>query len=758
MKMRFLLLFILWPAVLFGQLTQRIETARDIYRVQSGTLTRKGTIDFKIGSIYKSLNRIEKIAPTLTGEDTIYLNIKSNLGDLNWSMKYGLSNKMELSISGLSMFDKSRGLQRYGAGDTRIGLKFGDSNENQRIFYSIEPYLCLTTGFSEGDHLIRDFTIDKTSWGLNGYMDFKFNKGVVVFNGNYYSSGSKIEELLPAEEIFWYPMQNSFQGISRQDRTVRSKQAGFGIGGEINIPFGRRIFGEYRSTIILPDKGESRSIAQTAFGMNIINRENLVIKLGVEKALGSGTNQAGMGYFLNMKFNGIFGGRRDEPRTPPLSEELPALVPGRKPFIRREGVVFSRERSPIKDTVFLIDGSPSMIGRGLDPDNQGDNVLRNVIQFVQTIIDSAEDRSNISLVVFGDKISSLNWRDINESKREDIKNSIRDIPDIITQFADDLETNPKTGDLEKIASGFDQVYKELESFRRGDYNRIHLQRIIVFSDLVNDSNKPWGELRDLQGIQRKYRINSNDFRFLYFVQSNVQGNEKVPNEIISIVEKENGRIYRKTDVSDANMISVDQLRFNNIHRSSMFRYLSQVTKVAVLPFNTKGMAAISDELTKSFESVYDFNEYFTLVPQNKVRQVMRSEGINFSQKIEYTDAQRIGKAVGADYIVIGEVVTFKVDRGGGIYVPYLIGFPKTKIEMAVAISLIDVREGTLSYVDVIRANHSFSRGINFFARNKENKNTHLTALDYQKLQDTLLKKWKDNLRKLMFEDIGFTVE
>ena len=60
-----------------------------------------------------------------------------------------------------------------------------------------------------------------------------------------------------------------------------------------------------------------------------------------------------------------------------------------------------------------------MIGRGLQEGKRGEDVLRNTVDFIISVIDSARIGSNISVVTFSDRVNNLTWREVNEFKKED---------------------------------------------------------------------------------------------------------------------------------------------------------------------------------------------------------------------------------------------------------------------------------------------------------------------------------------------------
>lgn len=650
--------------------------------------------------------------------------------------------------------DKNGETYKYGAGDTKFGLRAGFPRDDSEFNAAVEGYYLIPTGFNEGHRLMRSFTSEKGGWGTNLYMDFTWRKASIKVNGGYFHNLSgNVEQIAESDSIFWYRMLDQYQGISKRGKIISSDQFHFGIGADLSLFKNIRLFGEYNSNRILAKEGESKSVGVASFGITLVNKPRFALKLGV--SLGMGKNLPGFGSFIDLKFNSVFGRRRRRGSPVPVIEARePVILSGRKPFFVREGVVFSQLRQPIRDTVFLIDGSPSMIGRGLLENKRGEDVLRNTVDFIISIVDSAKIGSNISVITFSDKVNSLTWREINEFKKEDLKNSIRDIPDEVTANTTVLEENKdKNIVVEDIVGGLKKAYRELESFKRSDYNRIHIQRIIMFTDGIMES-PPRSIERDLMNIIRRFNVNRDDFRFIYLVHTNPRGDEKLSDELISFVEKEDGKVFRKIEITNRNQISVGSLQFNNIDQQGIFKYLSQITKIAVLGFNTKGKAPIGEQLTESFKEVFDYNEYFVLSKQKDVKRVLEMEGLKPDSKIDLKTAQRLGQKLGVDYVVVGEIVQFKQERDKGFYIPYLIGLPKTSVNISVSVNLIDVKDGFLSFVDVVSASNSMSRGISFFPADREGKNEYLSAIERQELYKGLLQKWANELRSIMFEDVS----
>jgi len=725
--------------------------AQDFYRVKSALLPRRKTFDFRFATQYQSTDNAFKVP--VNALDTLNVAGSSTLANLQWMLSYSVNNNLELSVSGMAFYDKNESVYRYGAGDTRIGVRYTTPNLETEFNWGIEAFYSLPTGFDQGDRLVRAFASDKGGWGGALYVDFSWKNWSAKVNGTYFNAGGKVENIAQPFNTFWYNTLDGIYGISPNGETIQSSQANFGVGLSRNFFYGTRLFAEYYAYNVFTKEGDGKSLGNVSAGLSLYQKPGFDLKIGYDMPLGEIRPSSGI--FLDLRMNGIIGGRRVLiPTVPVISEEEPTLSPGRKPFFRREGVVYSRVREPIRDTVFIIDGTPSMLGRGTVEGNRGEEVARNIIDFIQVLIDSTKESSNISLITFSDEITNLSWRSIDESKKEEIKNSVRDVPDQMNFKADDLETrNSSRPWKEMLEEAIIRGYQELAAFSRADYNKIHLQRIVIFSDGIDDSSTPHNLETAFNSIMRRYQLDREDFRYAYYLHTNPRGEGvKVDDSIITFVEKENGKVFRALDIANVGEEFVQELAYNNIAQRSSLRYQSQITRIAVVDFNTKGMGNVRQPLIEAFNKIFDYNDYFVVKPQAEVEAVMASESTGSNRQPDLRDLVRVGRRLGVDYVVYGEVINYTVNRGKGFYIPYFFGLPKTEISIDVAIRLVDVAEGTLEYVNTISSNSSRRDGFIMFPRSRENKMKQLSGVEQMDLHKKLMERWAQRLRESMFED------
>ncbi len=748
-----LILLLLIPAALSAQ---NYSMGFDYYRLKPALIAKIGTVDFSATTSYQNTDMYFRIP--VNAIDTLRVSGSSMLVDMKWNLNYSFRKNWEINVAGMAFYDANEGVFRYGAGDTKIGLKFAAPNVESQFNYAVEGYMTVPTGFDDGDRIVRNFAIGKTSWGVNFYTDLLWQKWSAKISGGYFNAAGRAEKISDTENTFWYSVLNGVTGISPRGEVINSAQSHIGFGVGRDFFFGSKLFAEYVSNNIHVNTGDGKSLGNIAGGISVLNREGLKVNVGFDMPLG--TQRPGMGFFGSIRMNGIIGGRRIiVTPTPTLAEEEPTLAPGAKPFFRREGLVYSRVRSPITDTIFIIDATPSMLGRN-SVGERGEEVARGVIDFIQILIDSTQANSNVSLITFNDEVTSLSWRNIDDAKKEEIKNSVRDVPDEISAKADEIENRAGTYQWQELLEqAILKGYEELDAFQKSDYNRIHLKRVIVFSDGIDESTRTHNLRAGFDSIVRRYQITRDDYRYFYFVHTNPKTEgAKINDRIITFVEQEDGKLFRSTDIANVGEEFVGDFSFNRIEGTSGLRYQSQITKIAVLDFNTAGQGNFRNPLIDAFKSIFEFNEYFVVSPQNEVRNSMARAGVTVDQKLDQRKLMQIGRGLGVDYVVYGEVVDLRTERGKGLHIPYFFGLPKTEMSIEVAIQLINVSDGTLAYVDRITAQSSHREGVSFFPTSRENKMNQLSGLDIEKLQIRLMENWARRLRDSMFEDRTIIIE
>lgn len=94
--------------------------------------------------------------------------------------------------------------------------------------------------------------------------------------------------------------------------------------------------------------------------------------------------------------------------------------------------------------------------------------------------------------------------------------------------------------------------------------------------------------------------------------------------------------------------------------------LGALQKVAVLPFeNVSGVTAASDKVHKIFLVELLSVEAFDVIEPGQVSKVLKGEKVASPDQLTPEDFKRIGGALGADALFLGQVVDYTDARGSG---------------------------------------------------------------------------------------------
>ena len=94
--------------------------------------------------------------------------------------------------------------------------------------------------------------------------------------------------------------------------------------------------------------------------------------------------------------------------------------------------------------------------------------------------------------------------------------------------------------------------------------------------------------------------------------------------------------------------------------------LSTIKKVAVLPFeNVSGAAGAADKVHKIFLVELLSLEVFEVVEPGQVSRAIKAESVASPDQLTPDDLKRIGTTLGADGLVMGQVVDYQDNRSSG---------------------------------------------------------------------------------------------
>jgi len=101
---------------------------------------------------------------------------------------------------------------------------------------------------------------------------------------------------------------------------------------------------------------------------------------------------------------------------------------------------------------------------------------------------------------------------------------------------------------------------------------------------------------------------------------------------------------------------------------------------------------------------------FSVVERDKLQAVLEEQNLMASGRAELSDAAKLGKLTGAQYLVMGKVSSFETDvkgTGGGVsFRGISVGGKKEEAYMAVDLRVIDTTTGEIEFVRTIEARAS----------------------------------------------------
>ena len=106
-------------------------------------------------------------------------------------------------------------------------------------------------------------------------------------------------------------------------------------------------------------------------------------------------------------------------------------------------------------------------------------------------------------------------------------------------------------------------------------------------DIADDSDDRDIESR-VSKVARKYSINRDDFRFFYYLLTNQETAKRVEEYVINFVEQEDGAVFREVNFAQREEL-LPRLDYNQTESKPILQYLSQITSIGVIGFNTNDL-------------------------------------------------------------------------------------------------------------------------------------------------------------------------
>ena len=115
----------------------------------------------------------------------------------------------------------------------------------------------------------------------------------------------------------------------------------------------------------------------------------------------------------------------------------------------------------------------------------------------------------------------------------------------------------------------------------------------------------------------------------------------------------------------------------------------------------------------------------------------------------------MAREMGADYLITGTVIEYKVTREQGFGIPCLLRFPKTTKKIDVLTGVIDLATGEVKNTGIVTAKLSTRRGFRLFPINASGDIEYLSMPQNIKLEKELIDSWAKDCVENLFDNLDW---
>jgi len=177
---------------------------------------------------------------------------------------------------------------------------------------------------------------------------------------------------------------------------------------------------------------------------------------------------------------------------------------------------------------------------------------------------------------------------------------------------------------------------------------------------------------------------------------------------------------------------------------------SRNSLVAVKEFKRSDIAYLyEDELRHKFQKELGSMDIMRIVPVETVnRAYQRLELVPLEDSSEH-----LGIRLGANYLILADVINYSVERGSSFKIPYLIGFPKTTFSLSAKTKVTDLVTGETRDLGNISAEVIRPRGVNMFPAGASSDIIYISEPERRMREKELIDRWVDRFNDIIFQNM-----
>jgi len=185
--------------------------------------------------------------------------------------------------------------------------------------------------------------------------------------------------------------------------------------------------------------------------------------------------------------------------------------------------------------------------------------------------------------------------------------------------------------------------------------------------------------------------------------------------------------------------------FSSCGGSLQFTRGDEMPAVAILDFIGESYLFSNDDVEQALTYSINSTGLLKVVDRNLLNHVMLADGIVPTNLPDAGLYSRIGRAIDADFVILGRIVEvdYRIERGTTI--PLAMYLPKVSLNIELELWLVDAKKEELELIKSFSKKNSISKRVQFFSFDSKHPNLYPSVIDRERLVRRTLEELSESI-------------
>ena len=171
----------------------------------------------------------------------------------------------------------------------------------------------------------------------------------------------------------------------------------------------------------------------------------------------------------------------------------------------------------------------------------------------------------------------------------------------------------------------------------------------------------------------------------------------------------------------------------------------EMPAVAILDFIGESYLFSNDDVEQALTYSINSTGLLKVVDRNLLNHVMLADGIVPTNLPDAGLYSRIGRAINADFVILGRIVEVDYRIESGTTIPFAMYLPKVSLNIELELWLVDANKEELELIKSFSKKNSISKRVQFFSFDSKHPDLYPSVIDRERLVRRTLEELSESI-------------